>query len=252
MTYPLSPVTDLALPEADLLRMQAVWLAPARAQLLRLVGVGQRRRVLDLGTGYGAVVPELVRRSRGPVVALDRVFRALVEGQDFRGAERVTGDAVALPFVSGAFDLVFSQLTLLWVAPLGPAIAEVARVLRPGGAFVALEPDYGGMIEYPFEIASRELWVDGLARAGADPAIGRKLPGLLARAGFRVRVSLFDTLFEPSSERFAFLHDLPLSEEERAQLDRIEQAAADLDGGTWSQVAHLPFMLVTAQRREGE
>ena len=231
--------------------MQARWLAPARAQLLRQVGVGRRRRVLDLGTGYGAVVPELVRRSRGPVVALDRVFRALAVEEDFRDAERVMGDAVRLPFTAGSFDLVFSQLTLLWVTPLVPAIGEVARVLRPGGALVALEPDYGGMIEYPPEIASRELWVKGLERAGADPTIGRKLPGLLARAGLEVQVSLFNTLVEPSPERFAFLQDLPLTEEERAELDRVEHAAR-VGPDTWSQVAHLPFMLVTAVKRISE
>lgn len=241
---------SLALPEAGLLRMQAEWLAPARAQLLRQVGVGRRREVLDLGTGYGAVVPELVRRSRGPVVALDRVFHALARGEDFRGAERVAGDAVTLPFASASFDLVFSHLTLLWVAPLTPAIDEVARVLRVGGALVALEPDYGGMIEYPFEVATRDLWVKGLARAGADPYIGRKLPGLLARAGFEVRVSLFDTLFEPSVTRFAFLHDLPLLGEERAELERVEGAAGAR--GPWAEVAHLPFMLVTAVKREDE
>lgn len=207
--------------------------------------------MLDLGTGYGAVVPELVRRSRGPVVGLDRVYHALAEGQDFRGAERVTGDAVTLPFAAGAFDLVFVQLTLLWVTPLASAITEVARVLRPAGALVALEPDYGGMIEYPPEIASRELWVKGLERAGADPAVGRKLPGLLARAGFEVRVSLFDTLFEPSPERFAFLDDLPLSDNERAHLNRVEHVGRALSGA-WSQVAHLPFMLVAAIKREGE
>ncbi len=231
--------------------MQAAWLAPARAQLLRQVGVGRRRRALDLGTGYGAVVPELVRRSRGPVVALDRVFRALSKGRDFHGAERVAGDAVTLPFASGTLDLVFTQLALLWVAPLTSAIAEVARVLRPGGALVALEPDYGGMVEYPLEIASRELWMKGLERAGADPLVGRKLPGLLARAGFEVRVSLFNTLVEPSPTRFAFLQDLPLTGEERAQLAAIQRAAA-APAVAWAQVAHLPFMLVAAIKREGE
>ena len=204
--------------------------------------------------GMAPLSPSWCDVPRGPVVALDRVFRALSEGQDFHGAERVAGDAVTLPFASGTLDLVFTQLTLLWVAPLAPAIAELARVLRPGGALVALEPDYGGMVEYPLEIASRELWMKGLERAGADPFVGRKLPGLLARAGFEVRVSLFNTLVEPSPTRFAFLQDLPLTGEERARLAAIQRAAA-APADAWAQVAHLPFMLVAAikeDRREGE
>ncbi len=239
---------SLALPEAGLLRMQAGWLAPARAQLLRQVGVGRRREVLDLGTGYGAVVPELVRRSRGPVVALDRVFHALAHGEDFHGAERVTGDAVTLPFASASFDLVFSHLTFYGWRRWRP------RSPKRRGCCVLVGrwwrwADYGGLIEYPFEVAAQDPWVKGPGARGADPYVGRKLPGLLARAGFEVRVSLFDTLFEPSP---AVLRSFMTCRYRvrNAELERIEGVIGAR--GTWSEVAHLPFMLVAAIKREGE
>jgi len=235
-----------ALPAPEMLIQQAEWLAPARGRLLRQVGIARRKRVLDLGAGYGAVTGELVRRAGGAVVALDCAVAALrAEAGAFDGAYRIGGEALHLPFADGTFDLVFAQLTLLWVRPVTGAVREIARVLAKDGAFVALEPDYGGLIEYPPEIATRELWMNGLTRAGADPLIGRKLPGLLAMHGFRVNVGLFDTLYAPSTVRFDFLRELPLNVEETAALARIEREALGHQD-PWAQIAHLPFFLITA------
>lgn len=237
------------LPAPEMLEQQAEWLAPARGRLWRQTGIARRERVLDLGAGYGAVTGELVRRAGGPVVGLDLALAALREGDAFTGAFRTNGDARRLPFADAVFDLIFTQLTLLWVQPVTRALDEIRRVLRPGGVLVALEPDYGGMIEHPPEIAARELWLSALERAGADPLIGRALPGLLAARGFTVKVGLFESLYAPSIARFDFLRDLPLTVEESRLLETIE-AAALLLRSPWSQIAHLPFFLVTAHKSE--
>ncbi|MGC9348973.1 MAG: class I SAM-dependent methyltransferase [Anaerolineae bacterium] len=242
--------TSPELPSRQQLEEQAEWLAPARAQTLRRVQIARRRAILELGAGYGAVTPELVRRAGGRVTALDRSWGALQRGRDaFAGAARVTADAVRLPFADQSFDLVFCQLTLLWVSPLSAAIEEVERVLTPQGVFVALEPDYGGMIEYPDRVATRQMWIEGLERAEADPYVGRKLPGLLADQGFSVRVSLFNTLEEPDPARFELLRGLPLTDEEMVRLSQIEEITREMNT-PWSQVAHLPFVIVRATKRE--
>lgn len=234
---------------AQLIRQQAAWLAPARARLLRRVRIAQARRVLDLGCGPGAVTGELVRRAGGTVVALERSLEALKGQPDdprmFAGAWRVCGDALHLPFADAAFDLVFSQFTLLWL-DARPAVAEVYRVLAPGGTLVALEPDYGGLIEHPPQIATRDLWRAALDRAGADPAIGRRLPGLLTAAGFAVRVDLLDQLAPASPARFDFLRSLPLTPEEQGRLAEIQ--AADGAVGDSDRVVHLPVFLLTATK----
>jgi SAM-dependent methyltransferase len=175
------------------------------------------------------------------------VHALLADATSFAGARRTGGDATRLPFANGTFDLVFTQLTLLWVSPLERALDEIARVLAPGGAFVALEPDYGGLIEHPPAVVARDLWIAGLSRAGADPYIGRKLPEMLAARGFSVNVSLFDTLYAPSPVRFDFLRDLPLSELERSELESIEEESL-VRRLPWSQVAHLPFFLVVSTK----
>ena len=96
-------------------------------------------------------------------------------------------------------------------------------------------------------IATRELWLAALSRMGADPYIGRKLPDALTQRGFDVHVSFLDTLYAPNQARFDFLRELPLTEEESATLETIEYEAAQ-HSGTWSQVAHLPFFLITAKK----
>lgn len=229
---------------------QAEWLASARGRMLRQVGIARRKRVLDLGAGYGAVTGELVRRARGPVVALDCTVEALRESvAAYTGASRTGGDARRLPFADAVFDLIFTQLTLLWIQPVARALDEIHRVLCPGGVLVALEPDYGGMIEYPPEIATRELWLSALERTGADPLIGRALPGLLAARGFTVTVGLFESLCAPATARFDFLRDLPLTAAEALALETIEMEAL-VRHSPWAQIAHLPFFLVTALKPE--
>jgi SAM-dependent methyltransferase len=227
-----------------LLTDQAGWLAPARARLLRRVAIAHRRRVLDLGAGPGAVTPELVRRSAGLVVALDQDLTALQTDPDgWQGAARVGADGRFLPFATSTFDLVFCQCVLMWIRDLNTAVAEIRRVLSNDGALATLEPDYGGMIEHPPELATQSLWLDALRRAGADPLVGRKLPGLLHAQGFDVRVNLFDTLTAPEDGRFALLRSLELTPAEEVQLQAIE---AQTVHAPWP-IAHLPFFLIEAR-----
>jgi malonyl-CoA O-methyltransferase len=97
--------------------------------------------VLDLGAGTGRVSADLKRRYRSStVIALDLAPGMLREAarhqRFFRRFERVCGDAMRLPLGSASVDIVFSNLMLQWCDPLGDALAEVRRVLKPQGHFV--------------------------------------------------------------------------------------------------------------------
>ncbi len=239
---------NASLPGAALLQQQAAWLAPMRARVLRRAAIAQRRQVLDLGAGYGAVTEELKRRAGGPVCAFDIAAHALAAGAATSTALAVCADGAGLPFPDGAFDLVFCQCVLMWVPSLAPVVREVWRVLQPAGVFVVFEPDYGGMLEYPPEIATRHLWEAALRRAGANPHTGRMLPGLLSKQGFQVQVDLLPHLLPPSVARFDLLRDLPLTPAEQAELHAIEQQDAALSDVAWGRVVHLPFVVATGQR----
>ncbi len=232
-------------PTADILDQQAKWLVPARARLLRRAGIARRHSVLDLGCGCGSVTEDLTRRCGGRVVAVDCRKNSMIERSSrFAGAAAICANAKQLPFRNGSFDLVFSQFALLWMN-VSAAVGEIRRVLVPGGVLVALEPDYGGMIEHPPEIATRDVWLAALARAGADPYVGRKLPSFLAGAGLTVNVELLDRLPAPSPLRFDLLAGLPLSEPEDAVLRRVRQADVGLSDST--RVVHLPMFLILAE-----
>ncbi len=90
-------------------------------------------RVLDLGSGTGAALPVLEGRE---VVALDPV-REMLALSPIR--LRVVGVGERLPFADGTFDGVFSAYVFRNLTSVEQTLAEVARVLRPGGVAVVVD-----------------------------------------------------------------------------------------------------------------
>ena len=97
--------------------------------------------VLDLGAGTGEAARALKSAYRGAlVIALDSAPGMLREARRksglFRRFERLQADAARLPLATASVDLVFSNLMLQWCSDLLSPLAEVRRVLKPGGPFV--------------------------------------------------------------------------------------------------------------------
>ena len=223
-----------------MLAAQSEGLAALRSRLLRGAQVATRSVIVDLGAGAGAVVGELVQRGARPgrVVAVDEApdFLAL-PGDPFDGAERVLAKADALPFPDGSVDLVFAQFALLWM-PVPAVVAEIARVLRPGGCAVCIEPDVGGMLQVP-DGGLREVWERALRAAGADPHVGRTLPGLLEAQGFAVRVEITPEL--RPTRGVDLLAGLPLSDEDKARI-------AETKPPSWQAFCWTPIFGVLATK----
>jgi ubiquinone/menaquinone biosynthesis C-methylase UbiE len=110
------------------------------ARWRRWLAGGARGRTLDLGAGTGRNLPLLA--GAAPSVAVDphlpALLRAARRGRA-AGVSLVVARAEALPFRDGAFDTVVCGLVLCSVDDPAAALAEVRRVLAPGGAVRALE-----------------------------------------------------------------------------------------------------------------
>jgi len=103
------------------------------------------------------------------------------------------------------------------------------------------------MLEWPEDIALRDVWLRGLAAAGADPGIGRKLPSACESAGLDVWVELQNLPQPSTAEAVKLCGGLPLSDADLAQVDAAAAALADLPS-TWSAFVHVPYVLVTAAK----
>lgn len=95
-------------------------------------------RVLEVGCGGGQFAARLAGENpAAQVVATDRSER-FVELTAARGVTAEVADVQDLPFEDGSFDVVAAMWMLYHVPDLERAFAEVRRVLRPGGLFVAV------------------------------------------------------------------------------------------------------------------
>ena len=88
--------------------------------------------MLEVGCGEGELSERLQRSLGVEVIALDQSGR-MVELTRKRGVNAVVGDVQQLPFEQGSFDVVVAAWMLCHMPDLDRGLAEIARVLRPGG-----------------------------------------------------------------------------------------------------------------------
>jgi demethylmenaquinone methyltransferase / 2-methoxy-6-polyprenyl-1,4-benzoquinol methylase len=99
-----------------------------------------RGHVLDVATGTGLVAAELVRRGFR-VTGVDQSPGMLARARERFGdrVELVEASAESLPFADGSFDHLTFTYLLRYVADPAATLAELARVVRPGGVVASLE-----------------------------------------------------------------------------------------------------------------
>jgi SAM-dependent methyltransferase len=202
--------------------------------------------VLEGGTGVGATTA--IVAGQNPTVrfvSLDAAADSLRQARRELAAGGVgnvallRGELLRLPFPAAAFDHVFVCFVLEHLARPAAALAELLRVLRPGGTLTAVEGDHGSCYFHPETLAARAAW-DCLIRAqaelGGDSLIGRRLQPLLRAAGLREvsvspRMVYCDAARPEWQEGFVRRTIIPMVEGVRDHA----LARGYLDAATWAQ-----------------
>jgi len=116
------------------------------AQLADYAGVASGQRVLDVGSGPGALTAELVQRLAAEKVAAVDPSEPFVEAARTRhpGVDVRLASAEELPYAEDEFDASIAQLVVHFMADPVAGLSEMARVTKPGGVVAACVWDLDG------------------------------------------------------------------------------------------------------------
>ena len=103
---------------------------------------------------------------------------------DLAQAEFMTGDLTALPLDDARFDAAACTQVLLYVGDVPKALAELHRVLKPGGRLVIVETDWSGTILNSADQDLTREMIGSWDKAVASPNLPARLRPLLENAGF--------------------------------------------------------------------
>jgi ubiquinone/menaquinone biosynthesis C-methylase UbiE len=180
--------------ESARLRQQSSEMRPYSARLLDRTGLTCGHSAIDLGCGPSGIIDLLAERVApgGRVVGLDAdpvhvtMAREFAAEHGLGNVDVVEADARHTGLPPDSFELVHGRTLLVTIPDPAGVLAEMTRLARPGGWVAGLEADGEHSLCYPAHPAWDrlcEIFLTAFSRNGADPVIGRRLPGLYRQAG---------------------------------------------------------------------
>ena len=161
-----------------------------RALVHEALGAEPGERVLDAGCGPGFYVSEIVERvgPEGMVVGVDTSTPMLtLAAKRCEGHANVSfaeGDVTVLPVADADFDRALSVQVLEYIADIPAALAELLRVLRPGGRVLIWDVDWTTVSWHSDDPRRMERVLRAWDEHLADPSLPRTLSARMREAGF--------------------------------------------------------------------
>ena len=162
--------------------------------IVRLGQFTRGARVADLGCGSG-VFTDLLQRQGCVCVGLDLSSKLLEVGrQKYPGVEFIEGDVEHLPFPDGSIDGVLLSGIVHHLPDPTHCAAEVFRVLRPGGRFVAFDPNRMNPFMYLYRDRSSPLYSQVGVTPNERPVLAKEVAVAFRAAGFATQTEYLSNL----------------------------------------------------------
>lgn len=173
------------------------------------LGLSAGTRVLEVGCGTGAALRMLARRSdfAGAACGVDQSRHFVEAANRFAQAEDVgdrvvfqVGDAHSLDFPEASFDAAIAHTLISHVTEPSKVLAEMARVVRPGGIVAIFDGDYSSLTyAYPDHDFGQRMDKALATATFNNPLIMRDLPRLLPEHGLSLLDAWGDAVAEIGS-----------------------------------------------------
>jgi ubiquinone/menaquinone biosynthesis C-methylase UbiE len=167
---------------------QAGWTEEIRRYLFSRAKPHHDDRVLEVGSGTGAILETLAKKGHQSLIGIDIDHPSLTFSKTLEPPFSLAqADGHQLPFANETVAISLCHYLLLWVQHPGRILAEMRRVTRVGGFVIALaEPDYQARIDHPPPLDQLgKHQTRSLASQGADITMGRQLRMLFYETGLR-------------------------------------------------------------------
>jgi arsenite methyltransferase len=194
-------------------RVEAIYLTPdvvaQRARVLDALALGRSERVVDLGCGPGLLALEMAHRvgMQGEVQGIDAspsmIALAARRCYGKSWVQLARGDVSRLPYPDAHFDAAVCTQVYEYVADIDRALAELNRVLRPGGRAVVVDTDWESCVWRSSDAERMRRVIEAWDRHCPHPYLPRTLKPRLEAAGFDLNaveaIVLLNDRYDPNT-----------------------------------------------------